>query len=499
MPENFTPEELAKLIGSGSESWNLSADSAMSEPQSPAVPSNSQETSVQSNQQTAGTNTRAQGFNVGTNVVDLAEFSGLGNLGRRRLLRRNGFQYLDSSGNIVTVQGGSWNRSQMRQAAREAAERERAYRISGYAGDMTGWSNDAMALRRQQLGNDASYSTIAAPKPETRTYNYDFGSTFYGGDKSGYADITTGILKALYDNGKFDILDSMKGTDGKIGLEGLQKYHSSLGLDGINSGYFDEASINAMLSAGALTQAQADGFLTSARTLAPKPAGVVDGGAAPKGVGKWTPETIASASVDDLAAGVWRGEFGNGPARKTALGNRYNEVQARVNSMRPSNKQGGQIMKYFQAGGSVAAGKVAQENAQEASVQKQQQYEQLVANSQNFFEQLSKLPGEQANKLLEQIQSDAKSVPAAAELLSLIQQWMDRARVAKQGAKLSYIKRLRGECPEGYEPQKFLVGGKVCTKCAKIAAEKCGGKAKKHQDGGEAELVSEFKNKRKKK
>lgn len=496
MPENFISEELAKLIGSGSESWNLNADSAMSGPQSPAVQSNPQVTSVQSNPQTPGTNTGAQGFNVGTNVVDLAEFSGLGNLGRRRLLRRNGFQYLDSSGNVVTVQGGSWNRSQMRQAAREAAERERAYRISGYAGDMTGWSNDAMALRRQQLGNDASYTTIAASKPATRTYDYDFGSTFYGGDKSGYADITTGILKALYDNGKFDILDSMKGIDGKIGLEGLQKYHSSLGLDGINSGYFDEASINAMLSARALTQAQADGFLTSARALAQ--AKTVDGGAAPMGSGKWTPEAITSASADDLAAAVWRGEFGNGSARKAALGNRYNEVQARINSMRPSNKQGGQIMKYFQAGGSIAAGKVAQEKAQDASVQKQQQYEKLVANSQSFFEQLSSLPGDQANKLLEQIQSDAKNVPAAAELLSLLQQWMDRARVAKQGAKLSYIKRLRGECPEGYEPQKFLVGGKVCTKCAKIAAEKCGGKAKKHQDGGEAELVSEFKNKRKK-
>lgn len=491
MPENFTPEEIARIMGSGSESWNLSADSAMSGQQAPQAPvvqpqSAPQTTSVQSNQPAAS------GLNAGDNLVDLAEFSGLGNWRNRRLLRRNGFKYLDSSGNVVTVKGGEWDRGTMRQFARNAAEQERAYRLSGYAGDMTGWSNDAMALRRQQLGNDARFTTIAAPKPETRTYNYDFGSTFYGGDKSGYANITTGILKALYDNGKFDILDSMKGADGKIGLEGLQKYHSSLGLDGINSGYFDEASINAMLSAGALTQAQADGFLASAKALAPQAAG----GAA--GNGTWTPEAIAAASADDLAAAVWRGEFGSGKARQTALGTRYNEVQSKVNAGIGRNKLGGRIMKYFQAGGSVAAAQVAGEQAQQAKAAKQQQYEQYIANAEDFVNQLSQLPQEQASKVLGQIQSDAKEVPAAAELLSLIQQWMERRRMARQGAKLTYIRRLRGECPEGFEPKLYRAGGRICTKCEKIQADKCGNKMKKHEKGGEAELVTEFKSRRRK-
>ena len=40
-----------------------------------------------------------------------------------------------------------------------------------------------------------------------------------------------------------------------------------------------------------------------------------------------------SGDVDDLARRVINGEFGNGEARKAALGERYAEVQARVNEM----------------------------------------------------------------------------------------------------------------------------------------------------------------------
>lgn len=43
------------------------------------------------------------------------------------------------------------------------------------------------------------------------------------------------------------------------------------------------------------------------------------------------PTAGASGSVEDLAARVMRGEFGSGAQRRSALGNRYNEVQAYVN------------------------------------------------------------------------------------------------------------------------------------------------------------------------
>lgn len=58
--------------------------------------------------------------------------------------------------------------------------------------------------------------------------------------------------------------------------------------------------------------------------------------------------------------------------------------------------------------------------------------------------------------------------------------------MAKLGAKLSCVQTLRGECPEGYEVEKYMAGG--CVKCKKkaegakvvdIFKDKCGGKAKK--------------------
>lgn len=53
-----------------------------------------------------------------------------------------------------------------------------------------------------------------------------------------------------------------------------------------------------------------------------------------------TPTTnndIANKSVDELAKEVIAGKYGNGEDRKKALGNRYSEVQARVNEMLSSN------------------------------------------------------------------------------------------------------------------------------------------------------------------
>ena len=41
--------------------------------------------------------------------------------------------------------------------------------------------------------------------------------------------------------------------------------------------------------------------------------------------------------------------------------------------------------------------------------------------------------------------------------------------MAKLGTKLNYIKTLRGECPKGYEVEKFMAGG--CVKCKKKAEE----------------------------
>lgn len=64
------------------------------------------------------------------------------------------------------------------------------------------------------------------------------------------------------------------------------------------------------------------------------------------------------------------------------------------------------------------------------------------------------------------------------------------------GAKLNYIKGLKGQCPQGYEMRYYKVGGVVCPKCEAIKnqvsqvpqdpieAFKCGRKMKKKACGG---------------
>lgn len=90
---------------------------------------------------------------------------------------------------------------------------------------------------------------------------------------------------------------------------------------------------------------------------------------------------------------------------------------------------------------------------------------------------------------------------------------------AKAGSKLDYIIRLNGGCPEGYEVERFMAGGKPCSRCKKkstvqmkkgslmdsikseIESSKCGGKMKKKkmQEGGKynegehANLVEKYK------
>lgn len=82
-----------------------------------------------------------------------------------------------------------------------------------------------------------------------------------------------------------------------------------------------------------------------------------------------------------------------------------------------------------------------------------------------------------------------------------------QATYAKLGAKLNYIKQLRGECPEGYEIEKYLAGG--CVACRKkmkegasvverFKSEKCGGKmkkTKKAQTGGKVKETTAIDNK----
>lgn len=86
---------------------------------------------------------------------------------------------------------------------------------------------------------------------------------------------------------------------------------------------------------------------------------------------------------------------------------------------------------------------------------------------------------------------------AYQEFMQLMQQ--QQVQAAKYGAKLNYIKSLRGQCPEGYEVTYFKMGGQICKKCMKkqsmkqggeapqnpIDEFKCGRKMKKKAEGGD--------------
>lgn len=86
---------------------------------------------------------------------------------------------------------------------------------------------------------------------------------------------------------------------------------------------------------------------------------------------------------------------------------------------------------------------------------------------------------------------------AYAEFMQMMQQ--QQVQAAKFGAKLNYIKSLRGQCPDGYEISYYKVGGTLCKKCMKKQVEmeqggqmpsdpidqfKCGRKMKKKKAQG---------------
>nr|DAW84489.1 MAG TPA: hypothetical protein [Caudoviricetes sp.] len=100
-------------------------------------------------------------------------------------------------------------------------------------------------------------------------------------------------------------------------------------------------------------------------------------------------------------------------------------------------------------------------------------------------------------------------------------QGSEQVSVAANGAKLNYIKTLRGQCPEGFEMSYFKKGGVICSKCMKkadaqkanpekaakgtkvvndfkVEMDKCGSKMKKKvskkQEGGKTPKTDKYPN-----
>lgn len=137
---------------------------------------------------------------------------------------------------------------------------------------------------------------------------------------------------------------------------------------------------------------------------------------------------------------------------------------------------------------------------------KKEQGGQLNMNEQQlqqaFLQYLMQKTGAQNEQQLEQVVQQLGEdglKQAYAQFMQEMQQ--QQIQAAKLGAKLNYIRKLNGQCPEGMEMYYYKQGGRLCRKCIQakqneeeieypsnpIDAFKCGNKMKKKQQGGDLE------------
>lgn len=137
---------------------------------------------------------------------------------------------------------------------------------------------------------------------------------------------------------------------------------------------------------------------------------------------------------------------------------------------------------------------------------KKEQGGQLNMNEQQlqqaFLQYLMQKTGAQNEQQLEQVVQQLGEdglKQAYAQFMQEMQQ--QQIQAAKFGAKLNYIRKLNGQCPEGMEMYYYKQGGRLCRKCIQakqneeeieypsnpIDAFKCGAKMKKKQQGGDLE------------
>lgn len=133
---------------------------------------------------------------------------------------------------------------------------------------------------------------------------------------------------------------------------------------------------------------------------------------------------------------------------------------------------------------------------------KKQQGGQLNMNEQQlqqaFLQYLMQKTGAQNEQQLEQVVQQLGEdglKQAYAQFMQEMQK--QQVQAAKFGAKLNYIRKLNGQCPEGMEMHYYKQGGRLCRKCMQIKqnegerevpsnpidAFKCGRKIKKDRNG----------------
>ena len=130
-------------------------------------------------------------------------------------------------------------------------------------------------------------------------------------------------------------------------------------------------------------------------------------------------------------------------------------------------------------------------------------YQAGGATQGSILQEIAKLPQEQQKKIMtafgkwaqskglniQQLQGNEQALEQA---MGQFLQEMQGAQKARLGAKLNYLRSIKGSCPEGQELVYFREGGIVCKKCVqknacgskgmaavKTFKDKCGSKMKK--------------------
>lgn len=137
------------------------------------------------------------------------------------------------------------------------------------------------------------------------------------------------------------------------------------------------------------------------------------------------------------------------------------------------------IVGFKKQGGTMQINKFQQGGIQPSIQQQVKQLVQAVASGDK-----------QAAAQVKQIMEAAKKGDAKAlQIAQLIEQEIQALQKAKQGAKINYIRHLKGKCPEGEELVYFKKGGLMTCGC------------QKKQNGAKLEKVNaveEFKRRRRK-
>lgn len=131
----------------------------------------------------------------------------------------------------------------------------------------------------------------------------------------------------------------------------------------------------------------------------------------------------------------------------------------------------------------------------------QQQIVQLVQASMQGDQQAT----QQIQQIMQAAQQGDQQAAQIAQMIQAVAQQLQQqqVRAAKFGAKLDYIRQLKGNCPQGYEVEYFSQGGKPCKRCKQMnqaggemktpmnlrdqfrtEMAKCGKKMKKKEVGG---------------